>query len=461
MRRALTHAGTAGRKRSTAVFVLLSACLWAGSDLVADERSHTVSKDTVLQWVNQYQDATPEFQPGQTLTLEDLEKVRPFLPPGFFDEVAFPGVTIEIASTGDYAPHPVYRAATERFAGQTRLTADGALAGYVAGQPFLNDSLDLKDPTAGLKVAWNLNFRWQHYGQRAEKYYMALIRPGADQAGSNAAPEGFIGGGGELDRLMVVRFQRVYFSHLAMLPDNNYTLPAHGAAEVEYKEYDEFIEPYDVRGQRFVVQRARDPHLTDQAWAYVPAMRKVRRLSTEERADSFLGTEITYDDFLGYSGRIVEQDWTFHGWKDVLHIMNSRHLHAHFSGPRGWVPNDRWEVRRCIVLEQTPKDPSHPYSSKLLFLDAQTYRATTVLAFDREGKLWRVWNYQNSWSEDAKEKPEGNHGTFVARFLGLTGIDVQNQRATLVTMGEMDYPQVTVEEVEELYNLNRLTEGRR
>ena len=130
-------------ERSTAVFVLLSACLWAGSDLVADEHSHTISKDTVLQWVNQYQNATPGFQPGQTLTFEDLEKVRPFLPPGFFDEVAFPGVTIEIASTGDYAPHPVYRAATERFAGQTRLTADGALAGYVAGQPFLNDSLDL------------------------------------------------------------------------------------------------------------------------------------------------------------------------------------------------------------------------------------------------------------------------------------------------------------------------------
>ena len=358
-------------------------------------------------------------------------------------------------------PHPAYRAATEQFAGQTRLAADGTLEGYVAGQPFLNDSLDPKDPTAGLKVAWNLNFRWQHYGQRVEKYYMALLRPGAGKTVSNEAPDGFLGGGGKLDRLMVSRFQRVYFSHLATLPDKNYTLPAYGAAEVEYKEYDEFIEPYDVRGQRFVVQRASDPHLTDQAWAYVPSLRKVRRLSTEERADSFLGTEMSYDDFLGYSGRIVEQEWTFHGWKDVLHVMNSRHPHAHFSGPHGWFPDDRWEVRRCIVLEQTPKDPNHPYSSKLLFLDAQTYRATTVLAFDREGKLWRVWNYQNSWSEDAKEKPEGNHGTFVARLLGVTGIDVQNQRATLITMLGVDYPQVNAEEVEELYNLNRLTEGRR
>ena len=101
MRRALTQAGTTGRKRGTAVFVLLSACLWAGSDVVADERSPTISKDTVLQWVNQYQHATPEFRPGQTLAFEDLEKVRPFLPPGFFDEAAFPGVTMEIASTGD------------------------------------------------------------------------------------------------------------------------------------------------------------------------------------------------------------------------------------------------------------------------------------------------------------------------------------------------------------------------
>lgn len=49
----------------------------------------------------------------------------------------------------------------------------------------------------------------------------------------------------------------------------------------------------------------------------------------------------------------------------------------------------------------------------------------------------------------------------MVRFLGVTGIDVQNQRATLITLLGMDYPQVTVEEVEKLYNLNRLTEGRR
>ena len=103
MRRAITQTGATGRKRGTAICLLLSACLWAGSDSVADERSQAVTKDAVLQWVNQHRNATPEFQPGQTLTFEDVDKARPFLPPGFVDEVAFSGVKIEIAPSGDYA----------------------------------------------------------------------------------------------------------------------------------------------------------------------------------------------------------------------------------------------------------------------------------------------------------------------------------------------------------------------
>ena len=210
-----------------------------------------------------------------------------------------------------------------------------------------------------------------------------------------------------------------------------------------------------------VIQRAADPHQADQTWMYIPTLRKVRRVSAEEKADSFQGTDTTLDDFYGFSGRVLDYTWTFHGWKDVLHVMNSRYAYTRFYGPHGRVPYDRWELRKAAVIELVPKNPRHPYSSKIVLWDAQTYRTCMAVAFDRDGKLWKVWGIQNSWSEEVQDQPEMNRGMFVARYLGGMAIDVKNKRASLFSAFEMGYPEVTAAEAETLFDLNKLTEGRR
>ena len=112
-------------------------------------------------------------------------------------------------------------------------------------------------------------------------------------------------------------------------------------------------------------------------------------------------------------------------------------------------------------MEMVPKDPRHPYSSKLLFWDAQTYRTAIALAFDRDGKLWKIWQPQNSWSEDTVEQPNPDRGLFIARYEGVPTIDVQSRQATLYITFEMDYPTVAPVDIEGLFDLNKLTEGRR
>ena len=441
---------------------LVVLCCWVGAGWAANEKAPDTTQETVLRWVETFRSATPEFQPGETLKLDDLEKVQPFLPPGYFEEYDFPDVEFVITQTGDYPPHPAYREATEKFAGQTRLAADGALENYTAGQPFPNASLDTQDPESGIKAAWNFNFRWQHYGQRVNRYAYLLVRGSGTHGPIVDLPEGIIRGrGGQIERVLWQRYQRVYFTHLAILPTNNYTFPAPEAEQFEFKDYSEFLAPYEQRGQRTVIQRPADPRLADQAWSYSPSLRRVRRFSAEERADSFAGTDATLDDFYGFSGHPLDYNWTFHGWKEVLHVMNSRYQYPHYYGPNGWLPYDRRELRRCAVVEMVPKDPRHPYSSKLLFWDAQTYRTAIALAFDRDGKLWKIWQPQNSWSEDTVEKPNPDQGLFVARYEGVTTIDVQNRRATLYITFEMDYPAVTPVDIEGLFDLNKLTEGRR
>ncbi len=442
------------------LLLIMGLLVWTGPSWAQDER-RAMTRDTLLQWVAQHKQAQPNFQPSDTLTFDDIEKLRPFIPPGYFEEFQFPEVTFEITPTGDYAPRKDYLEATEKYASQTRLAQDGSLEGYVAGQPFPTDQLDPSDPTSGLKIGWNFNFRWQHYGPKVGTFATIMLKPGGTHGALPGLPEDLLQSGGTVERVLLQRYQRVYHSHIAMLPEQNYTLPVPGAEQFEWKDITEFTDPYEMRGLRILIQRSSDPHQADQAWTYIPSLRKVRRVSAEEKADSFQGSDTTLDDFFGFSGRVLDYEWTFHGWKDVLHIMNTQYAYARYYGPHGRAALGRWELRKALVVEQVPKRANHPYSSKILFLDAQTYRAVSAFAFDRAGKLWKVWAMQHAWSEDASDHRKMNAGTQISCYLGVAVVDVRTGQASLFPALDISYPPIDSEEVLSIYDVNRLTEGRR
>ena len=158
------------------------------------------------------------------------------------------------------------------------------------GSPFPMTASTHRIPRLELKAAWNFNYRWQHYGQKVEKFGWVLLHQGGTPSALQGLPADLITGGGTVERVLAQRYQRVYLSHLAMMPEHNYIFPVPDAAQLEWKDIAEFTDPYEMRGQRLLMQRAADPHLADQAWTYVPALRKVRRVSVEEKSDSALGT---------------------------------------------------------------------------------------------------------------------------------------------------------------------------
>lgn len=429
--------------------------LKAGS---AQERTLPTRAD-IQRWIATHLDTLPTFQDGKVLMQADLDTLRPFLPPGYLEEFDFPGVEFHLSPSGNYPPHPDYMAATEQYANQTRLAPDGALEGYVAGRPFAHALINPDDAQAGLKAAWNFTYRWQFYGMHVQRYLGALMAKGGRAAPLSGFPPDLIQGGGRVVRHLVALYQRVYHSHLAQLPHSNYTLPLQGAGEFEFKDYVEFLEPYDVRGSCFLVYRYEDPRKQDDAWGFLPQLRKVRRLSVTERDDAIGGTDMTLDDFTGFSGRVLDHQWRLLGWKAILHVMNSRHPYARFYGPNGWLPHDRWELRPCVVVEQIPLT-ERSYGSKIYFWDAQTYETTLVLVFDRRGTLWKVIDLLHGWSEDPAQPPS-DRGKYVPRQIGFTIIDVQKEQATVFSAYEITYPAVTASDVGERYDVNTLSEGKR
>jgi hypothetical protein len=55
-----------------------------------------------------------------------------------------------------------------------------------------------------------------------------------------------------------------------------------------------FLEPYDVRGTSMLM--IDQDERSDDVFLYLPALRKVRRISAAQRFDSFFGTDLTYED---------------------------------------------------------------------------------------------------------------------------------------------------------------------
>lgn len=57
-----------------------------------------------------------------------------------------------------------------------------------------------------------------------------------------------------------------------------------------------YTEPTNIRGTGFLTFDYPDPGVDDDQWLYLPALRKVRRISASDRGDYFLGTDFTYEE---------------------------------------------------------------------------------------------------------------------------------------------------------------------
>lgn len=397
---------------------------------------------------------------GTVLTQADLEAARALIAPGYFDYVNYPEVQLEIEATMDIQPHQSYLDATAAHGTTTTLRAEGGTDGYVAGRPFDPAQFDDVSPTdAGMMIAWNHVYRWQYYGYKLDTLDMIYVQPTA--AGDNGTRAPGMEGGGHAERTLVQVYHRVYLNHLAMLPDQGYKVGVSNSDKRYFKDYVTFVEPFDVAGTTFVIERALAPDEEDQVNSYLPSQRRVRRLSAEERADSFMGSNYTLDDFEGFSGRVMDYEWTYLGQKEVLHVSNSKWPELRFGGTQSNVAIDQWQVRPTFVVELKPRWSGHPMSAKILLIDQQTYTPAMALVLNREGKLWRyvMPHYQRPVADAST--PERALETSTSRWRGSIAVDFPANTTTIArATSETEFPTMTEKEIERRFALSTLTEGR-
>ncbi len=75
-------------KRFAATMLMAFGLLWGQAGAWAQQSGDPTqyTQQTFYDWFAKYKNAKPEFKPGDVLTHADLEKVRPFMLPGYFEQ---------------------------------------------------------------------------------------------------------------------------------------------------------------------------------------------------------------------------------------------------------------------------------------------------------------------------------------------------------------------------------------
>ena len=191
------------------------------------------------------------------------------------------------------------------------------------------------------------------------------------------------------------------------------------------------------------------------------------------RVDALMGTDYTIDDFWNFSGR--EADWTFKNLGKKLMLVgltSNTDTVDTFEGPDQWVPENKkvnWELREQYFLEETPKWERHPYSKKIMTVDAATMFSPYFAAYDRKGDLWRFSTFMWGWTEDDKGWEPGDKGWRHFGWNCLVVWDLQNKRASAFWHGDHkpvtcaqfdDSTEKAVDKIHTFFDVNRLTIGR-
>ncbi len=115
-----------------------------------------------------------------------------------------------------------------------------------------------------------------------------------------------------------------------------------------------FDRPHDVKGTAFLIHAHKNK--ADQQWLYLPALKRVKGISSSKQSGSFMGSEFSYEDM----GTIEVEKYTHR-----------------------YLRNESCGDLECFVLERIPTSRDSGYSRQLVWLDQEELRTMQVHFFDR------------------------------------------------------------------------------
>lgn len=131
-----------------------------------------------------------------------------------------------------------------------------------------------------------------------------------------------------------------------------------------------YLQPKNVKDTAFLTYDYPQVAVDDDQWLYLPAMRKVRRISASDRGDYFLGTDFTYED-IKLETKVSIEDYT-----------------------RKTIGEDSVDGHHCYVVEALPVDEETAkelgYGRVEQCVDSEIWMVRRGVFWDTRGKLLKT-----------------------------------------------------------------------
>jgi hypothetical protein len=128
-----------------------------------------------------------------------------------------------------------------------------------------------------------------------------------------------------------------------------------------------FDNPRDVKGTAFLnfSHKVKD----DDQWLYLPALKRVKRISARNKSGSYMGSEFAYED-------ISSQELEKYTYK--------------------WIRDEVYNREDCFVIERYPVDKKNSgYTRQVTWMDKKEYRILKVDYYDRKDSLLKTLTITN------------------------------------------------------------------
>ncbi|MBQ0783769.1 MAG: DUF1329 domain-containing protein [Amphritea sp.] len=398
-----------------------------------------------------YKNGVPSFNglsAGMTINQSNVEQFKEVLDPAMYEFIKAGDTEVKVGETTSFDLHSSYVDATKANLANVKLGVNpGEISGSVAGRPFPEEP-SLDDPRAGEKLAWNYKYGYNWGDSAAIMPFYWKFR--------NMET-------GKLERTLKFNFHFLNFTHRTEQTPTPAITP--NPSNLFRGIYVQVLEPFDVKNTQLLIQRFEDDLKRDNAYLYLGFQRRVRRLSSGQVTDSFLGSDVMIEDFEGYNGRISDMKWTFKGARNMLVPMynhNDMELDSEshkddegyqvvaFGGKGNCFPNVTYQLRKVYEVESSSVDSNHPISKRQHFIDAQTFTIPRNITYDRKGDMWKSWSIGQAHPDH--HLPQ-NKGKGVAIDDAFTMVDMQAQHCTTGQFKGIVDPKLTPESKMTVQNL--------
>ncbi|MFO7962279.1 MAG: DUF1329 domain-containing protein [Desulfobacterales bacterium] len=341
---------------------------------------------------------------GDIITPANVDQYTDYLPPfvvqfikdGF--GVVSPDVTSPIYVGDVHTPlaPESFRKESEKNSGKVTLNPeDMKLTGFeYCGIPFP----DVEEPNKVEKILCNYYYRW-----RSDDYYYK--EPFATTSKRK---------GGRITCYNTTSALVRYVGRTAPGLETNLDNPN----DLFWVQMNRFLQP-SFKNLRTLQWRYLDPKKDDDMWSYIPTLRRTLRMVSSERANPINGTPLTYDDFMGFDGKLNKFTYKLSEEKKVIGNINMdaqahirRYPDLRYESPLFHGPEYPYGIADVYIIDVIPKDPTYPESKKVLYMNKLNYMNVYSIVYDKRGQPWK--GLVNNVSET--KTVQGEKGYFNAQM---------------------------------------------